>query len=53
MVPNFGELHMHSIRLYNIACWHLEKAETANLTRDRQRHAEMADRLFIFSWMAR
>ena len=44
---------LKSILLYNIAVWHLEQVNKSGNDRDRNRHAELADRLFILSHWAR
>lgn len=39
--------------LYNCACWHLHWSERAHSERDRERHAALADRLFVLAYMVR
>jgi hypothetical protein len=46
-------MSLKSIQLYNIAVWHLEQVNKSTNDRDRNRHAEIADRLFILSHWTR
>lgn len=46
-------MYLKSIQLYNIAVWHLEQIDKSSNDRDRNRHADLADRLFILSHLAR
>jgi hypothetical protein len=46
-------MSLKSIQLYNIAVWHLEQADKAYTKPDAERHTELADRLFILSYLTR
>ena len=46
-------MSLKSIQLYNIAVWHLEQVAKSTNDRDRNRHAEISDRLFILSHWTR
>ena len=46
-------MNTRSVRLKLCAIWHLEQVDKANNDRDRKRHEEIADRLFIAAHLAR
>lgn len=44
---------MDYTHLFNCACWHSKQAQTASDPKDRFRHEELAERLFIRAYWAK
>lgn len=40
---------MNYTTIWNCACWHLEKSEHLRDEKERARHAEIAERLFLLA----